>query len=51
MVRFLRKQETINKKIMKLLKEMIELHNFNFELQTLANDLGSLKPQTPVIKF
>ncbi len=37
MVRLQRKQEVTNKKIMKLIKEMIELHDFMAELQTLTN--------------
>ncbi len=37
MVRLQRKQEVTNKKIMKLMKEMIELHDFMAELQTLTN--------------
>ncbi len=38
-------------KVMKLLKEMIELHNHVFELQMLANGLSTLKLQAPVIHF
>ncbi len=37
MVRLQMKQEVTNKKIMKLMKEMIELHDFMAELQTLTN--------------
>ncbi len=36
------KQETLNKKIMRLLREMVEYNNFNLELQTLASDIESL---------
>lgn len=47
----MRQQETLNKKIMKLLREMIEYHNFNLELQTIADKLESLKLEAPALKF
>ncbi len=48
MVRLQRKQEVTNKKIMKLMKEMIELHHFMAELQTLTNELGAMEIRNPV---
>ncbi len=48
MVRLQRKQEVTNKKIMKLMKEMIELHDFMAELQTLTNELGAMEIRNPV---
>ncbi len=51
MVRLIRKQGSSHKKVMKLLKEMIELHNHVFELQMLANELSTLKLQSSVIHF
>ncbi len=38
-LKLMRKQETLNKKIMRLLREMVEYNNFNLELQTLASSL------------
>ncbi len=49
MVHLTRKQEKIHKKVMKLLKEMIELHNHVFELQLLTKELSTLRIQPPVI--
>ncbi len=51
MVELMRTQESIHKKVKILLKEMIELHNHVFELQMLANELSTLKLQSPVIHF
>ncbi len=51
MVRLMRKQESIHKKVMKLLKEMINIHNHVFELQMLDNELSELKLQSPDIHF
>ncbi len=51
MVELMRTQESIHKKVKMLLKEMIELHNHVFELQMLANELSTLKLQSPVIHF
>ncbi len=51
MVNLMRKQECIHKKVMKLLKEMINVHNHVFELQMLANELSDLKLQSPDIHF
>ncbi len=48
MVHLQMKQEVTNKKIMKLMKEMIELHHFMAELQTLTNELGAMKIRNPV---
>ncbi len=50
-MRLLRKQESVNKRIMKLLKEMIELHDFTVELQSLTSELGTMELQTPVTKL
>ncbi len=42
MVNLMRKQECIHKKV-KLLKDIITVHNHVFELQMLANELSDLK--------
>ncbi len=42
MVNLMRKHECIHKKV-KLLKEIITVHNHVFELQMLANELSDLK--------
>ncbi len=42
MVHLMQKQEKIHKKVMKLLKEMIELHNHVFESQLLTNELRTV---------
>ncbi len=47
----MRKQETLNKKIMRLLREMVEYNNFNLELQTLASDIESLKLKAQSLKL
>ncbi len=47
----MRKQETLNKKIMRLLREMVEYNHFNLELQTLASDIESLKLKAPSLKL
>ncbi len=47
----MRKQESIHKKVMKLLKEMINIQNHVFELEMLNNELSELKLQSPDITF
>ncbi len=47
----MRKQETLNKRIMKLLRETIEYNNFNLELQTIASGIESLKLKTASLKL
>ncbi len=50
MVNLMRKQECIHKKV-KLLKEIITVHNHVFELQMLANELSDLKLQRMLVKI
>ncbi len=42
-IRLLRKQGDINKKMIRLLKEMITLSNVHFELESLTKDLKTLR--------
>ena len=45
------KQETLNKKIMKLIREIAEYNKIHLELQALTNGLESLKLKPPVLKM
>ncbi len=47
-IRLMHKQESIHKKVMKLLREMI---NHVFELQMLTNGLSEVRLQSPDIQF
>lgn len=47
----MRKQETLNKKIMKLIREMAEYNRINLQLQALTSDLESLKLKAPALKL
>ncbi len=51
MVQLMYKQESIHKKVMKLLREMINIHNHVFELQMLTNGLSEVSLQSPDIQF
>ncbi len=50
-IRLMHKQESIYKKVMKLLREMINIHNHVFELQMLTNGLSEVRLQSPDIQF
>ncbi len=50
-IRLMHKQESIHKKVMKLLREMINIHNHVFELQMLTNGLSEVRLQSPDIQF
>ncbi len=49
MLRLPRKHENVDKKIMKLIKEMSTLSDFHFELESLTNDLKTLRFQTSAL--
>ncbi len=49
MVTLMRKQESNHKKVMKLLKGMINMHNHALGLQMVDNELNELKLQSPDI--
>ncbi len=46
MVSLIRKQESNHKKVMKLLKGMINMHNHALRLQCVDNDLNNLQLQS-----
>ncbi len=48
-VTLMRKQESNHKKVMKLLKGMINMHNHALGLQMVDNELNELKLQSPDI--
>ena len=50
-IKLLRKQETLNQRIMKLIREMVEYNTIHLELQALTNGLESLKLKAPVLKM
>lgn len=49
--RLMWKQETLNKKIMKLIREIAEYNKIHLELQALTNGSESLKLKAPVLKM
>ncbi len=49
MLRLQRKHENVDKKIMKLIKEMSTLSDFHFELESLTKDLKTLRFQTSAL--
>lgn len=50
-IKLMRKQETLNKKIMKLIRDMTEYNRINLQLQALTSDLESLKLKAPALKL
>lgn len=50
-IKLVHKQETLNKKMMKLEREMAEYNKINLELQALTNGLESLKLKAPMFKM
>lgn len=50
-IKLMHKQETLNKKMMKLIREMTEYNKIHLELQALTNGSESLKLKAPVLKM
>ncbi len=44
----MRNQESMNKRIMNLMREIIKLYDFAAELQMLTDDLGMMELQFPI---
>ncbi len=44
-LKLMRKQELMFKRITKLMREIIDLHDFSVDLQTLTGDLGAMELQ------
>ncbi len=45
-LKLMRKQEIMFKRITKLMREIIDLHDFSADLQMLTDDLGTMDLQT-----
>ncbi len=45
-LKLMRKQEIMFKRITKLMREIIDLHDFSIDLQMLTDDLGTMDLQT-----
>ncbi len=45
-LKLMRKQELMFKRITKLMREIIDLHDFSADLQMLTGDLGAMDLQT-----
>ncbi len=47
-LKLMRKQESLSKWLMKLMREIIKLYDCSVELQMLTDDLGMMELQFPI---